>query len=100
MTNRAIRSLSAIFVALFVALAVRQTYVQLVRAGSIASKPTNPRHALLDAYRGRILATDGSVLAQTIGTARTYAMPSALAQTLGYVSARYGTTGIEDAFDR
>lgn len=99
MTNRAIRSLSTLFVLLFAVLAIRQIYVQIVAAGSIAGKPGNPRHALLEAYRGRILATDGSVLAQSAGAARRYPMGPALAQTVGYVSTRYGTSGIEDAFD-
>ncbi len=100
MTNRAIRSLSALFVLLFLALAARQIYVQIVAAPSIAARPENPRHALLGAHRGRILATDGTVLAQTTGGARNYPMGPALAQTVGYVSVRYGTSGIEDAFDR
>ncbi|MGA8534273.1 MAG: penicillin-binding protein 2 [Candidatus Tumulicola sp.] len=100
MTNRATRTLSTIFVLLFVALIARQTYVQLVAASSIAAKPSNPRHALLDAYRGRILATDGTVLAQSAGGARSYPLGAALAQTVGYVSVRYGTSGVEDAFDR
>jgi len=99
-TNRAIRRLGALFALLFVALAVRQAYVQIVLAPSIAVKPGNPRHALLDANRGRILATDGSVLAQTIDGRRTYALGAALAQVLGYVSVRYGTSGLEAAYDR
>ena len=70
MTNRAIRDLSAFFVLLFAMLAIRQVYVQLVAAPSIARAPANPRHALLDASRGRILATDGTVLAQTVGGKR------------------------------
>jgi peptidoglycan glycosyltransferase len=99
-TNRAIRSLSTLFVLLFVALAVRQIYVQIAIGPSIASRPENPRHALLGAHRGRILATDGTVLAQSAGGERRYPMGPALAQTVGYVSVRYGTSGIEDAFDR
>ena len=100
MTNRAIARLSFLFVLLFLALAARQFYVQLVEGPSIAAKPYNPRHALLDAGRGRILATDGTVLAQTVGNKRVYALGPALAQTLGYVSARYGTSGLENAYDR
>ena len=61
MTNRAIRALSGFFVLLFAILAARQAYVQVVAAPSIAARPNNPRHALLDAARGRILATDGTV---------------------------------------
>src|SRR5271166_4769160 len=67
---------------------------------SIAARPYNPRHALLDARRGRILATDGTVLAQTLGSKRNYPFGESLAHTLGYVSTRYGTSGIEDAYDR
>jgi len=72
----------------------------VVRGPDIASKPYNPRHALLDARRGRILATDGSVLAETVNGRRVYPLGPSLAQTVGYVSARYGTSGIEDAYDR
>lgn len=100
MTNRAIRRLGATFVALFLVLGLRQAYVQIVEAQSIAARPENPRHALLQANRGRILASDGTVLARSAGGRREYPMGAALAQTVGYVSARYGTSGIEDAFDR
>ena len=100
MINSAIARLSVLFVVLFAVLGIRQAWVQLVAGPSIAAKPYNPRHALLDARRGRILATDGTVLAQTIGNKRVYPFGDSLAQTLGYVSARYGTSGIEDAYDR
>lgn len=100
MTNRAIRRLSALFVLLFVALGVRQIYVQIVEGPTVATKPGNPRHALLDAHRGRILATDGTVLAQTVGGRRVYPLGAAIAQPVGYASLRYGTSGLEAAFDR
>jgi penicillin-binding protein A len=99
MTNRAIRDLSTFFVLLFVALALRQSYVQLVDAARIAAMPGNPRHALLQVGRGQILATDGTVLASTIAGKRVYPLGAQLAQAVGYVSARYGTSGIERAFD-
>ncbi|MFZ1017940.1 MAG: hypothetical protein WAN39_08730, partial [Candidatus Cybelea sp.] len=63
MTNRAIRELAALFVALFIVLAIRQIYIALIEAPRIAQRADNPRHALLDAGRGRILAGDGTVLA-------------------------------------
>lgn len=100
MTNRSIRTLSAAFVLLFAVLLGRQFYVQVVGAAAIAAKPSNPRHTLLDAYRGKILATDGTVLAQSRGSTRIYPYGPALAQTVGYASVRYGTAGIEDAYDR
>lgn len=100
MTNRAIGRIWAFFVVLFLALAARLAYVMVVQAPQIAAKPYNPRHAVLEQYRGRILATDGTVLAQTNGTRRVYPFGASLAQTIGYVSSRYGTSGIEDAYDR
>jgi len=99
-TNRAIGRLSFVLILLFAALAIRQIDIGLIEGPSIASRPNNPRHALLDVHRGRILATDGTVLAQTQNGKRVYSMGAALAQPLGYLSARYGTSGLEDAFDR
>ncbi len=100
MTNRAIRDLSTFFVLLFATLAIRQIYVQLVAAPAISARATNPRHALLDVGRGRILATDGTVLAETVAGKRVYPLGAELAQSVGYASARYGTSGIEGSFDR
>jgi peptidoglycan glycosyltransferase len=99
-TNRAIRDLSGIFVVLFLVLALRQAYVQIVQAPSIAGRSTNPRHTLVEAGRGRILATDGTVLAQTLDGRRVYPLGARLAQSVGYLSRRYGSSGIEAAFDR
>jgi penicillin-binding protein A len=99
-TNRAISRLWGLFILLFAVLALRATWLMLVSGPTIAAKPYNPRHALLDSRRGRILATDGTVLAQTRGNRRVYPFGAALAQTVGYVSARYGTSGIEEAYDR
>ncbi|HLX26393.1 MAG TPA: penicillin-binding protein 2 [Candidatus Cybelea sp.] len=100
MTNRAIRDLSTFFVLLFVVLAVRQFYVQIVEAPQISARPNNPRHALLDPQRGTILASDGTVLAQTRNGKRAYPLGAELAHAVGYDSLRYGTTGIEASFDR
>jgi peptidoglycan glycosyltransferase len=99
MTNRAIRDLSTFFVVLFVVLAVRQFYVQIVEAPKISARPNNPRHALLDAGRGKILASDGTVLAQTRAGKRIYPLGAELAHPVGYDSSRYGTSGIEASFD-
>ncbi len=100
MTNRALARISAGFVALFVLLVARQAYVQIYAAPAIAAKPNNPRHALLDANRGRILASDGTVLAYSRGDRRVYPLGAELAQTVGYVSVRYGASGLEAAYDR
>ena len=100
MNNRAIRLLGGVFVLLFAVIALRQAYVQVVAAPGIAARAHNPRHALLSRYRGRILASNGAILAQTKDGKRTYPMGASLAQTVGYLSTRYGTSGLEDAYDR
>ena len=83
-----------------IALAVRQIYIQLIEASQIAARPNSPRHTLLRAGRGRILGTDGTILAQTVDGKRVYPLGAQLAQVVGYDSVRYGASGIEGAFDR
>jgi peptidoglycan glycosyltransferase len=99
-TKGTIARLHVLFVALFVVLLVRQAYIQLVAGPSIAALPYNPRHGLVGARRGRILAADGTVLALTRDNRRIYPLGPSLAQTVGYVSPRYGTSGLEAAYDR
>jgi peptidoglycan glycosyltransferase len=88
-----------LFVALFALLAVRQLWVQVVQGPSIAADPHNPRHAALAVGRGSILASDGTPLAVSHGATRVYPEGSLLAQTVGYADPRFGTAGLEDAFD-
>jgi peptidoglycan glycosyltransferase len=99
-TRGTVARLRALFAILFAILIVRQAYVQLIAGPAIAANPYNPRDALAASHRGRVLASDGSVLAQTLGDKRVYPLGDALAQTVGYVSERYGTSGLEDAYDR
>ena len=77
----------------------RQLYVQAIEGPRLAGNIYDPRTALLAAYRGQILARDGTVLAGNHGVTRTYPFGRALAQVTGYASARYGTTGLESAYD-
>lgn len=100
MTPATVSRLRAVFAILFAMLVLRQAYVQVIARPQIAANPYNPRHALLRAHRGRILASDGTVLAQSTGDRRAYPLDGSLAQTVGYVSQRYGTSGLEDAYDR
>ena len=100
MTDRAIARLGAIFVVLFVLLAVRQFWIQVVIGPKLAANQYNPRHTQIAVGRGSILATDGTPLAVTRGAKRVYPQGSLVAQAVGYASARYGTAGLEDAFDR
>ena len=92
--------MGAIFVALFALLALRQFWLQVVEGPAIAARPNNPRHAAAAVGRGSILASDGRPLAISHGATRRYPQGALLAQAVGYASARYGTSGLEDAFDR
>lgn len=100
MINGAIRGFNIFMLALFAVLASRLWYVQITQGRAIASRPANPRHGALEEGRGRILATNGTVLAYSDGSARVYPYGASLAQPLGYVSNRYGESGIEDAYDQ
>ncbi len=96
---------AVVLLAGFVAVTGGLVYWQVVRVNSLANNPANPRliDAAKSANRGSILDRNGTVLAesreQPDGTRRrVYSIPS-LAQTIGYVSTRYGITGIEQTFN-
>jgi len=97
--NRAIGRLVRLFVIAYLILFARQLYVQVVAGPHLAENPHNPRLALLAPYRGSILARDGTVLAQSSSHGRLYPLGRALAHAVGYASERYGTSGLEAAFD-
>jgi peptidoglycan glycosyltransferase len=88
-----------LLLALFVALALWQLWIQVIAGPRLAASRFNPRHALAGARRGPILARDGTVLARTNAGRRIYPYGAGLAQTVGYASPRYGTSGLEDAAD-
>lgn len=100
MINGTIRRLGTLIALCFLVVAGRLWYVQMTEGGAIASHPSNPLNGALQAGRGRVLATDGTVLAYSDGSTRRYPLGPSLAQIVGYVSSRYGTSGIEQAYDR
>jgi len=81
-------------------LALRQLWIAVVEAPALDANPHNPRRANVAQGRGSILAGDGTPLAISRGDRRIYPQGDLLAQAIGYVSARYGTSGLEDAYDR
>ena len=85
---------------LFAVLALRQLELALVERPRLEADPRNPRRADIIAGRGSILARDGSPLAFSRGGRRIYPLGNAAAHAIGYASVRYGTTGLEAAFDR
>lgn len=60
----------------------------------------NPRRADVAGGRGEIVASDGTPLALTRNGRRYYPLGAVTAHVIGYASPRYGTAGLEDAFDR
>lgn len=83
----------------YLILFARQLYVQVVEGPALAKNGHNPRAMLLAPYRGTIVARDGTVLARSGPHGRAYPLGRALAQAVGYASTRYGTSGLEAAFD-
>nr|HID14283.1 hypothetical protein [Anaerolineae bacterium] len=86
-------------------LAATCGYWAIVRADHLRARDDNPRRVLYEQriVRGRILDRDGTVLADVeVADDRTvtrrYLVPEA-APAVGYASMRYGTGGIEAAFD-
>jgi peptidoglycan glycosyltransferase len=98
--NESIARLGTVFALLFVVLVARQVWVQVVDGARVSANSHNPRASLLLPYRGTIVARDGTVLAHSTARGRVYPYGAALAQTLGYASIRYGTSGLEAAFDK
>lgn len=88
------------FIVLFAVLALRQIWLQVVVGPKLSANQYNPRHASIAVGRGSILASDGTPLAITRGGKRAYPQGALVAQAVGYASSRYGTAGLEDAYDR
>ena len=108
-TSLPITNLPTLALVLSLALALLAAvcgYWAVVRADDLRARNDNPRRVLYEQriVRGRILDREGTVLASVEvgddGTiTRRYPVPEA-APVLGYASLRYGTGGIEAAFDR
>lgn len=102
--TRQIRSLALAFTAAFAVMAGVAGYWALIRQADLLARPDNPRRLLLErrAARGLIVDRNGAVLAEASGGPgayqRFYPYPD-LAPVLGYVSALYGTAGVEAAAD-
>ncbi len=100
-----IRRTAGVLAIALVALAASCGYWSVVRSDWLVAREDNPRRVTYERgiVRGRILDRDGEILAGvTVGPSglvtRTYPVPQA-APVVGYASLRYGTGGIEAAFD-
>lgn len=91
---------------LFALLIGNLTYIQVIKADEYRNMPSNNHTIAKSAYvqRGAIITSDGQTLAessqQSDGTyQRDYPNGSVAAHTVGYISTRYGTTGIESTMN-
>lgn len=99
-----IRRLAAYLVLAFAVASVGLSWWQVVDAQTLAARPDNPEVIAVrrSALRGAIFDASGHLLAssQVIDgiSRRTYVDP-ALSHVIGYASLRFGTTGVERAWD-
>jgi cell division protein FtsW (lipid II flippase) len=103
--RRPIYHTAAALAAALALLALFCGYWTVVRADWLVAREDNPRRIAYERriVRGRVLDRDGEVLASVrIGPSglvtRTYPLPEA-APVVGYASLRYGSGGVEAAFD-
>lgn len=88
----------------FAVVALTLTYWSVIRADSLAAREDNPR--LIEAerriHRGQIVDHGDTVLAETNGPAdgllRVYPLPES-GPAVGYYSLRFGSAGVEEAYD-
>ncbi len=95
-------ALITVFTFLFAVTIANLTFIQVVEAQNYKQMPNNNHTIARSAFvqRGAIITSDGQTLAESVqqddGTyARVYPNGSVAAHTVGYVSTRFGTTGVE-----
>jgi peptidoglycan glycosyltransferase len=98
--DRAIGRLRTFFIVCFALLALRQLQIAFVDGPKLDGDARNPRRADIMTGRGEIVARDGTPLALTRVGKRVYPLGTITSHVVGYASPRYGTAGLEDAFDR
>lgn len=88
----------------FFLVALALAFWSVVRSPALAARGDNPRQVEeeLRIRRGRVLDTDGAILAETVGPdeapERVYPIPG-IGPAVGYYSFRYGTAGVEQGYD-
>jgi peptidoglycan glycosyltransferase len=107
--NRAIRRVGIAITVLMLILVAQLTYLTIVDANNLKRNPHNVRALLANANRARgaIVTADGTVVAQSRrvsdGTVfkylREYPTKDLFAQTVGYQSFVFGSTGIENTYN-
>ncbi len=101
--NRSIRAFGVVVMLLFVALAAQLVNLQVVDANHLNHNPSNTRKTVADFSRprGTIQTADGVVVARSVPSGdiykyqRQYPKGFLYAFTTGFLSFRYGATGVE-----
>jgi peptidoglycan glycosyltransferase len=104
--NRELKRVSVFVLAMFVALFVAASVIQVVSAPTLQADPRNARTiiASYSAERGAILV-DGTPIASSVPVEdrykflRTYAQPDLYSAVTGYYTLGQGATGIEDSMN-
>ncbi len=103
--NRLIRLLTT-FCVMVGLLIANLTYLQVINAKNIQSLPTNNHTIAKTAHvqRGAIITSDGVTLAESTqqddgSYTRSYPQGPLAVHTVGYLSTRFGATGVEAAFN-
>lgn len=97
-----IQKLGYVLLGSFALVSLYLGYVNVIWGPHLTVHPYNRRLAAYEAqiHRGTIYDRQGAVLAQTKEGRRYYALAQDAAHPVGFVSERYGRTGLESAFDR
>lgn len=95
-----LRVIGTVALAFAAAVLAALTWWQILSPG-LASEEWNPRllQRFYDPARGRILDRNGNVLVQSLPDGRRYLHDASLAHVTGYLDPRYGSQGIELAYD-
>ncbi len=103
--NRNIVRIAGLIISAFSVVIIYLTYLQVYKAPYLLNHPRNKRLLLLEKsiVRGRILDSTGSVLAETVEDKgekrRSYPYGEITGNITGYLSEKYGRSGLESAYN-
>lgn len=104
--GKRLTALITVFSVLFFALITNLTFIQTIGASALQQMPNNNHTIARSAFvqRGAISTSDGQTLAESVrnddGTyERVYPNGNVAAHTVGYISTRFGATGIESSMN-
>ena len=105
--SRRLRFLASFILVLFILLAAQSSYVQFFHAQSLDNSSLNPRVSEASTLyaRGEIVASDGTILAQSVPAKglypwqRLYPLGSLTSGVIGFSSPSYGVWGLEAQYN-